>query len=304
MCLFPGKAMLNPEGGRPIFHPDGDLKLPCGKCDECLKLRSSAWGMRAKHEISMHDNNCFLTLTYNDENLPPMDKDLIKRGFQLFLKKLRKEAKQKLNYMVSHEYGSKTFRPHHHAIIFGYSPDDQQFLHNSPSGNPLFTSKRISELWSNGYHSIGEANEKTAYYIASYALKGKKHEYINEYNGDIISLNDSFDCSKRPGIGLTYALKNYKQLLNSKDALPRYYIKKFKELNLPGCTLIEEYENKLIKNFTNRNPQQIIAKLDISHAKKTLGDSEFRTAPDSQEHYRLSKAMKYQNNKFLLRSKT
>jgi len=68
MCLFPGKAKLNPEGGRPLFHPDGALKLPCGKCDECPKLRASAWGMRAQHEISLHNKNCFLTLTYNNQH--------------------------------------------------------------------------------------------------------------------------------------------------------------------------------------------------------------------------------------------
>lgn len=297
MCLFPGKAMLNPDGGRPTFHPDGDLQLPCGKCDECLKLRASSWGMRARHEISQHTHNCFLTLTYNDENLPPYDEKLIKRGFQLFLKKLRAHAKKKLNYMVSHEYGSKTFRPHHHAIIFGYSPSSQNFLRNSPSGNPLFTSREIEKLWGHGYHSIGEANEKTAYYIAAYALKGKKHEYINQSNGNIISLSDSFDCSKRPGIGLSYFNLHYKQLVNSGDVLPRYYLKKLKEQH---PEIYEEYENKVTEHFTNRTPSQIISKLDISHAKKSLGDSEYRTAPDHKEHLRLSKALKYSNNQFLL----
>lgn len=295
MCLFPGKAMLNPEGGRPKFHPDGDLQLPCGKCDECLKLRASSWGLRARHEISVHQSNCFLTLTYDNTNLP--SPQCMKRPFQLFLKKLRVHAKKKLNYMVSHEYGSKTFRPHHHAIIFGYSPNEQRLLHTSPSGNPLFTSTEIEKLWGHGYHSIGEANEKTAYYIAAYALKGKKHDYTNLDTGESITLSDSFDCSKRPGIGLEYFNKHYKQLVNSNIALPRYYIKKLKEQH---PDIYEKYENNINSKFTNRTPQQIISKLEISHAKKSLGDSEYRTAPDTHEHLRLSKALKFSNNQFLL----
>jgi len=295
MCLFPGKAILDPEGGRPKFHPDGDLKLPCGKCDECLKLRASSWGLRARHEISQHSENCFLTLTYDDSNLP--SPQCMKRPFQLFLKKLRAHTGKKLNYMVSHEYGSKTFRPHHHAIIFGFSPNKQSFLRNAPSGSPLFTSPDISKLWGLGYHSIGEANEKTAYYIAAYALKGKKHDYVDSSTGEHITLSDSFDCSKRPGIGLSYFNLHYKQLVDSGTILPRYYLKKLKEQH---PDLYEKYENNQISNFTNRTPSQIIAKMEISHAKKSLGDSEYRTAPDSSEHQKLSKALKYSNNNFLL----
>lgn len=323
MCLFPGKAKLNPEGGRPLFHVDGDLKLPCGKCDECLKQRASGWGMRAQHELSLHKKNCFLTLTYDDEHLiKPVD---IKKPFQDFMKRLRKKTKQKLNYMVSHEYGSQTYRPHHHAIIFGYSPDSQSYLRKSPSGNPLFISPELDKLWGNGFHSIGEANPKTAYYIAAYALKGKKHEFTDSTTGECITLNDSFDCSKRPGIGLTYFSLHYRQLVNNGVVLPRYYANILKEsyesekiiysddlsdrkkciykIQQEHPEIYEEYENNLFSNFTIRTPQQIIAKLDISNAKKSLGDSEFRSAPDSQYHLKLSKALKYQNNQFLLGSK-
>lgn len=41
------------------------------------------------HEAQLHQENCFITLTYNDEHLPK-DQSLVYRDFQLFMKRLRK----------------------------------------------------------------------------------------------------------------------------------------------------------------------------------------------------------------------
>lgn len=283
MCLFPWAARLDPEGGRPIPDKEGELKLPCGKCDECLSLRSFGWATRAKHEISTHEDNCFLTLSYDDDHLP--SHLILKDPFQKFMKKLRDKTKKKLKYMVSHEYGTYSFRPHHHCIIFGYNPNDQKLLKYSKSGHPLFTSEEISDLWKEGFHSIGEANEKTAYYISAYALKGKTHTF--NHNGKEITVNDSFDCSKRPAIGLEYFKKNAQQLVDCGDPLPRYYQKKLEEL-FP--LLFETYQNNTQNNIRLRGDHEKLAKFKISAQTKTLGDSEFRSAPDfkaikAQEDY-------------------
>lgn len=281
MCLFPWGARLDPEGGRPIPDREGELKLPCGKCDECLTLRSFGWATRARHEISLHPDNCFLTLSYSDENLP--SHLILKDPFQRFMKRLRDKTKKKLSYMVSHEYGSQTFRPHHHAIIFGWSPNKWNYLKTTNSGSKIFTSPEISDLWRDnnneiGYHSIGEANEKTAFYIASYALKGKTHTFQHE--GEIITVNDSFDCSKRPAIGLRYLLENARQLVDSGEVLPRYYQKKLEQL-FPD--LHAQYQDNICSESRVRGIQQKLAKFTISNQKKSLGDSEYRSAPDNKE---------------------
>ena len=143
------------EGGRPKLDPEGELKLPCGKCDECISKRSIEWATRAKHEISTHKENCFITLTYDDDHRPD---GIIKRDFQLFIKKLRKRYRKPIRYMVSYEYGTKTNLPHMHAILFGYDFKDQKLLKYN-KGNPLFTSKHLTSLWDKGFHSIAEANE-------------------------------------------------------------------------------------------------------------------------------------------------
>ena len=290
MCLFPWSASVNPDGGKPTPDPEGELKLPCGKCTECITLRAYEWGLRARHEISLHDDNCFLTLTYDNDNLP--SHFVMKDPFQKFMKRLRKLAKKKLRYMVSHEYGTKTLRPHHHCIIFGYSPSNQQLLRYSKSGHPLYTSDEIQKCWNKGNHSIGEANEKTAYYIASYALKGKDHDLMDS-NGTIHSVSDSFDCSKRPAIGLEYFKANYKQLVDSGQILPRYYQKKLEQLH---PDVFDEYQQEKQFKIESRGSQQRLAKLTITEQKKSFTDSEYRTAPDSKKAYDLKQYLKKEVN--------
>ncbi|QXP08101.1 MAG: replication initiator protein [Arizlama microvirus] len=275
MCLFPQNAELN-EFGRISFTREGNLKLPCGKCTECISKRSFEWATRARHEISCHKENSFITLTYNEENLPSINS--IKTEFQKFIKRLRKHTKSKIRYMVSHEYGSQTFRPHHHVILFGYNPPNQKYLKQTKKGEQLFTSQDVQKLWSLGFHSIGTANEKTAYYIANYSLKGKKHTLPDPLTGEMITISDSMDVSKRPAIGYNYFEKNYQQLIDSNAILPRYYFKKLQTLN---PTLHEHYENKRLTQFKNRSSHEILAKFTIDNQKLDLSSYEFRDTNES-----------------------
>lgn len=271
MCLFPFSASLPPEGGRPKLDFEGDLKLPCGKCNECISKRAIEWATRAKHEISENNENCFITLTYNEENLP--SNFIIKSDFQKFIKKLRKQLNTKFKYMVSYEYGTKNFRPHMHAIIFGYNPPNQKLQKVSKKGYNLYTSPKIEQLWGKGFHSIAEANEKTAYYIASYALKGQEKSLYHPKTGEWCTLKDTMDVSKRPAIGLNYLLKNYQQLVDTKTSLPRYYAKKLEQYH---PELFEEYQNNLQSLIKNRDSGEKYAKFIIDNQKINLGTSTYR----------------------------
>lgn len=269
MCLFPQSADLN-EFGRLKFQSEGSMKISCGKCRECISKRALEWSMRAKHEISCHSENSFITLTYNENTVPSIHE--IKTEFQKFMKRLRKLLKHKVRYMVSHEYGSKTFRPHHHAIIFGYNPPDQKILKTTKKGASIFTSEQLSQLWTLGFHSIGTANEKTAYYIASYSLKGKKHLLPDPKTGELVTVSDCMDCSKRPAIGYEYFQKNHQQLIDSNTILPRYYFKKLQDIN---PLLHEHYENSRLTRFKTRSGHELYAKFIIDEQKTQL-DSELR----------------------------
>lgn len=268
MCLFPNRA-IRQEFGRPKFDHEGELRLPCGKCTECIKKRAIEWAQRAKHEIATHNENCFLTLTYDEEHLP--SNFIIKDDFQNFLKRIRKT--EKIRYIVSYEYGSQTFRPHMHAILFGFNPPDQKFLKRTKKGEPIFTAPFIERHWGKGFHSIGTANEKTAYYIASYALKGKKHQLTHPTTGEISEVCDTMDASKRPAIGYEYLLQNAEQLINSGEILPRYYLKKMAEF---APDLLQKYEDQMIIKLKNRSDHENLAKFVIDQQKLDQSDSEYR----------------------------
>ena len=284
MCLFPVRAELQ-EFGRPKLDPEGSIQLPCGKCFECKSKRAVDWALRARHEIASHDENCFLTLTYDDENLPSYL--IVKSEFQKFMKKLRKKLKQKVRYMVSHEYGGRTGRPHHHAIIFGWNPSNQKFLQEAPSGEPLFTSEEVDKLWTNGFHSIGTANEKTAYYIASYSLKSTSHIVTDPDTGERRKVTDSMDCSKRPAIGHDYFMLNANQLVNSNTQLPRYY-KTLLERKFPN--LLEVYENQaMLANNKPRSAHNLLAKYVITSQQKEESNNTFRFAPELKYENKLYK---------------
>ena len=115
--------------------------IPCGKCEECRDVQKSAWSFRLCAEIESVKAKGwkvgFCTLTYDDDNLPVLDKKFFKAGSETFLRDipcfnrqhirdyihalrnwLFKEYQVKsLKYMVTTEYGKTTQRPHYHLLL-------------------------------------------------------------------------------------------------------------------------------------------------------------------------------------------
>lgn len=81
----------------PWSHPTHGV-IKCGQCMECRLAYSREWAIRITHEAQMHDRNCFLTLTYDDDHL------------QKFFKRLRHHFEFK--YVACGEYGERRRRPH------------------------------------------------------------------------------------------------------------------------------------------------------------------------------------------------
>jgi len=226
--------------------------------------------------MSEHEENCFLTLTYNEENLK--SDFIVKPDFQKFIKLLRYHTGRNIRYMVSYEYGSQTYRPHMHAIIFGWEPCNQKFLKNTLSGHPLFTSDDVSKIWKHGFHSIGAANEKTAYYIASYALSGRIRTITHPRTGETITISDTMDVSKRPAIGLNYLLHNARQLVDSGGSMPRYYVKKLQQFH---PTLHQRFEDE--RTNSSRSSYGLYAKFKVAEAKAQLTNNEYRSDNNDYE---------------------
>lgn len=173
------------------FLPKEELKIPCGQCIGCRLLKSVIWATRCMHEASEYDDNCFITVTYNDKNLPS-DHSLNHDHFQRFMKRLRKQiAPTKIRFFMCGEYGDDTWRPHYHALIFNYNFPDKIRTQINAVDNPSYISEQLTKLWPYGNHLINELTYDTAAYVARYVTKkvtGDKAE--QHYTRDIIDFNE------------------------------------------------------------------------------------------------------------------
>lgn len=182
------------------------------------------------HEISQHKDNSYITLTYDDNNMPPKC-ELQLSDWQKFMKRLRKQERgKKISYFHSGEYGSinNTKRPHYHAILFGHRFKDQVKL-KTYNGNNLYTSQELNDLWPYGYHTIGEATFGSACYIARYVQKkvGKSTE-----EEDSLGLRPEYSTmSRNPAIGKRWFEKYKSEVYPSDEVIsngiaskpPKYY---------------------------------------------------------------------------------
>lgn len=151
--------------------------IPCGKCIGCRLEYSRQWANRGFLESKLHEENYFITLTYDDEHLPMKDfvkvpkqqselekkiegekfiiyprteewtGTLNKRDVQLFFKRLRKRI-GKFSYMCAGEYGEKNGRPHYHAILFGAHFETETFYNSRNINNNFYWQNDvIEECW-------------------------------------------------------------------------------------------------------------------------------------------------------------
>lgn len=208
-------------------------EVPCGQCAACRLNKAREWSIRIMNEMNYYDASCFLTLTYEDSNLPE-NRSLVKKDLQNFLKRFRNEFSYPIRYYASGEYGEETHRPHYHLIVFGVSCD-----------NPVFKNRKFSrskkgkvgyechlDSWPQGLAYVGDVTYDSACYVAKYTMKkvkGKKAYEAYEAKG----IQPEFSLmSLKPGIGARYLRDNHNRLKmrkyvigknGCKVGLPRYY---------------------------------------------------------------------------------
>lgn len=209
------------------------------------------------HELGYWDKSVFITLTYSDEYLPP-NSSLRKTDLQKFFKRLRKNLLgRKIKYYACGEYGSRTNRPHYHAIIFGLgsNPQDRELIKDS---------WRFCE-WSNfsNAKAFGTVTYDSCRYVSDYIFK----KYSGQLADDVYiskGLEIPFKvCSQ--GLGLRYCLSEKNNLVSNfgftlrgqKMALPRYYVEKL------GLKLQDQNEANFNK-WLNYSKQKDIPLEDIA----------------------------------------
>lgn len=163
--------------------------------------------MRCVHEASLHLENSFITLTYDDDHLPALG-SLVKRDLQLFIKRLRKMiAPKRVRHYAVGEYGEINHRPHYHLLLFGYRPAFGSVV-PSPGDFPLYRSSELESLWPQGLSSVGEVSFASAQYLARYVMqysdnvKRKKKFTCDPETGELREIQREYSTmSKHPGLG-------------------------------------------------------------------------------------------------------
>lgn len=202
-CLYPIKVPNKRYGLKGQFKYN---VVPCGKCEACLKRKQQEWFVRLKLQQNYSDYCFFVTLTYNDEHLPP-GANVSKKDIQLYHKRLRQLIKYKFSYFLTSEYGPTFQRPHYHAIYFNIRPCDLIY---------------IEKAWSSGFVTVSEITDARLRYVCGYVVeknfipdgrepvfnlisKGLAKEYINKVG----KYHDRID-------------RMYIPLYDSKFVMPRY----------------------------------------------------------------------------------
>ena len=205
-----------------VIAKAGRMLLPCGQCVGCRLEKSRQWAIRCMHESQMHENNMFITLTYDDKSLPPGN-TLFKPDFQKFNKRLREHAWRqygvRYRFYMCGEYGELLHRPHYHACIFGLDVPDRKFF-SYRDGVHLYTSEWLDKIWGKGFTTVGDVTFESAAYCARYIMKKVTGAKAEEHYG--IRTPEYTDMSRNGGIGKKFFEKH------QQDFFPKdnFYVKR------------------------------------------------------------------------------
>lgn len=276
-CYSPLQAWQRANGDV-VFVERGDiqreLSLPCGQCTWCRLQRAHMWSVRCMHEASLHKENAFITLTYDDAYVP--DCGLQYRDFQLFMKRLRKHVGERKNirFYMCGEYGENFGRPHYHALIFGERFNDRVFWRTSGSGEKSYRSDVVERLWKLGHSEVGDVTHQSAAYVARYCLKKVTGPNADaHYQG---RTPEFCRMSLKPGIGRDwyslysgdlyphdFAVANGKEL-----KVPKYYDKILKREDPDMHELVRsERELRGVAAMADNTPARLKVKEEVAKAR-------------------------------------
>lgn len=145
-------------------------------------------------ECTLQKDNAFLTLTYDEENLPD-DLSVRPRTISLFVKRLRKRG-YKFRYFACGEYGDYSFRPHYHLALFGFPTCAWSATRKKDYCCAIC--HEIRQCWPEGFIHLDALTAQSMAYIAGYVTKKMTSEYDPRLEG---RRPEFARMSLRPGIG-------------------------------------------------------------------------------------------------------
>lgn len=274
---------VNPSGKRSIVFrrsaafTDLPVTVPCGQCIGCRLERSRQWAIRCVHEAQLHEENAFITLTYNEDELPKYG-SLQFKDFQDFMKRFRKSLDHKIRFFHCGEYGTINGRPHYHACIFGHG-----FMDKTPweknNDEILYRSASLEKLWPYGFSTIGDVTFESAAYVARYILKkvtgeGSAEHYddVDPSTGEVTTRSPEYTTmSRRPGIGsgwyekfMTDVYPSDEIIINNKKMRPpKFYDAKYE---ISDRTEFVKIKRQRVKDAEKHSEDQTPERLKVREA--------------------------------------
>lgn len=222
-------------------------QVPCGHCIPCRINKTAQWNIRLQYELQDWIYSSFVTLTYNDDNLPK-DMSLHKEHLQAFIKRLRYYYPDDFKYYSVGEYGELELkychpldselcrlgkikyhgRPHYHLIIFGMKPFDDV------SKNAVWESWKQCDkelIFNDEHKSVANAEYDSINYVTDYVQK--KQYSVNGFKEYGNSMPPFAIMSKGLGLhGFMQDMESVKRqgfinLHGIKFPIPRYFCDKF-----------------------------------------------------------------------------
>lgn len=296
-CFHPLKGIrggVNSNGKRPLLFSvkvvdrgsQIPIGVPCGQCSGCRLEKSRQWAARCMDEAQMHEENSFVTLTYDDKHLPE-NNTLIRAEFPLFMKRLRKRLEgsdTKIKSYYCGEYGERFGRPHYHGCIFGYAFPDRKLHKVTKAGFNLYRSAELEQLWTLGHSMIGDVSFESAAYVARYVMKkvtGKQaaEHYVNKKTGELrlpefVGMSRGGREQGSRGIGYNWYKKfksdmypEGRKVVNGFEGrTPRYYDNRFEEEDPEGFARMKAQRNKLI-DFEEAQTYRLLVREEVTEAK-------------------------------------
>jgi len=238
--------------------------VPCGRCGFCLSNRRKEWSFRLQKEMRYHESASFITLTYSDSNIRYLDDInsdtgecitypvLVKKDLQDYIKRVRYYQKlvtdSKIKYYAVGEYGSKTKRPHYHAIMFG-----------------VHRKVKLDKIWDYGHTDVGSCTLDSIDYVTKYVVNKKDYKHF---------LVPPFSCISN-GIGLQHLEDNWDLYQTQRivrggrgynQKLPRYYQNKIGKPK-KGASVVTA---KRFSEFEESRQQEIARLQKLGHAEPSL----------------------------------
>lgn len=301
---------VHPKTGKPLMfvgsgdaaHPGKEyIGIPCGRCIGCRLERSRQWALRCVHESKLYKDNCFITLTFRDDDIV-RNHSLDKDDFVLFMKKLRQfdcryrwlpkfqkyvlghrfmwRTKSNVRFFHCGEYGEKLKRPHHHACLFNFDFKDK-FLWSVRNGVRLYRSKALEKLWPYGFSTVGDVTFESAAYVARYVMKKINGDMADKHYDGLVP--EYVTMSRKPGIGKLWFDKyktdvyphDYVVVNGHKSKPPRFYDENFLLTDKDEFEIIKSNRKEAAKDnphnaYSRLRSREVVTEARVANLRRKL----------------------------------